>query len=218
MSEITVLIADDHALFREGLRMLLEQEPGIRVVGEATDGIQALGLAEALNPDILLLDVQMPHDGLRALPMIREKSPMTKVLILSGFDDEEFITEALHHGAKGYLLKTLTPADLVKAIRATHAGELWVERKVVTQVLESLLQKVANLQRPLPENRKGLTGREQEVVKWAIQGMTNKEIAAQLGISDKTVKAHLSNIFSKLNVSRRLQLLLDQIVDQNQTE
>ncbi len=218
MSEITVIIADDHALFREGLRMLLEQEPGIRVIGEATDGLQAMTLTEALRPDILLLDVQMPHDGLKVLPVVRVKSPTTKVLILSGFDDEEFITEALQHGAKGYLLKTLTPADLVKAIRATHAGELWVERKVVTQVLEGLLQKVADLQRPLPGNRKGLTDREQEVVRWAIQGMTNKEIAAQLGISEKTVKAHLSNIFSKLNVSRRLQLLLDQIVDQSQTE
>jgi DNA-binding NarL/FixJ family response regulator len=218
MKEITVLIADDHSLFREGLRMLLEREPDIRVVGEATDGAQILDLAEALEPDILLLDVQMPHNGLAVLPKIRDKSPKTKVLIVSGFDEEEFITTALEHGAKGYLLKTLTPADLVKAIRATHAGELWVERRVVTQVLEDLLQKVARLQRPFPENRKPLTGREQEVVKWAIQGMTNKEIAAQLGISEKTVKAHLSNIFGKLNVSRRLQLLLDQIVDRSQTE
>ena len=214
MHQITLLIADDHALFREGLRMLLAQEQDIRVVGEATDGLQALTLVEALQPDILLLDVKMPHvDGLKALPKIRAKSPRTKVLILSGFTDDEFITEGLQHGAKGYLLKTLTHADLVKAIRATHAGELWVERKVVTQILDSLLQKVMDLQKPLSEMRKALTNREQEVVNWVIQGMTNKETAAQLGISEKTVKTHLSNIFNKLKVSRRLQLLLSQIVD-----
>ena len=214
MHQITLLIADDHALFREGLRMLLAQEQDIRVVGEATDGLQALTLVEALQPDILLLDVKMPHvDGLKALPKIRAKSPRTKVLILSGFTDDEFITEGLQHGAKGYLLKTLTHADLVKAIRATHAGELWVERKVVTQILDSLLQKVMDLQKPLSEMRKALTNREQEVVNWVIQGMTNKETATQLGISEKTVKTHLSNIFNKLKVSRRLQLLLSQIVD-----
>jgi DNA-binding NarL/FixJ family response regulator len=215
MRQITVLIADDHALFREGLRMLLAQEEDILCVGEAVDGVEAVTLAEALKPDILLLDVKMPGgDGLKFLSKIRARSPGTKVLILSGFPEDEFIIEALQSGAKGYLPKTLTHADLVKAIRATHAGELWAGRRIITQVLESLLQKVMSLQRPLSEARNSLTGREQEVVNWVIQGMTNKEIAAQLGISDKTVKTHLSNIFDKLSVSRRLQLLLYQIVDQ----
>ncbi len=212
MNRITVLIADDHALFREGLRLVLSQEESIQIVGEATDGKQSLIMTEALQPDILLLNVRLPEmNGLDALPKIRAKSPGTKVLILSSYPEDDFIVEALRRGAKGYLSKTLTRADIVKAIRVTHAGELWTERKMLTQTLESLLQKANSVapQRP----REALTDREREIVKWVIQGMTNKEIAAQLGISDKTVKTHLSNIFGKLKLSRRLQLLLYRIVD-----
>jgi len=194
--------------------MLLEREEDLQVVGEATDGKQALSMTEALQPDILLLDIRMPEvNGLDVLPRIRAKSPGTKVLILSGYPEDNFIVEALQLGAKGYLSKTLTRADIVKAIRATHAGELWAERKLLTQTLESLLHRVNNLNEPVPEAVETLTDREREVVKWVIQGMTNKEIGAQLGISDKTVKSHLSNIFGKLKVSRRLELLLYRIVD-----
>src|SRR5574341_2216025 len=136
MDPIKVLIADDHALFREGLRMLLTQESGIQVVGEATQGDEALSMAEALEPDILLLDIRMPKvDGLTVLPKIREKSPRTKVLIVSAFFEDDLIIEAMQNGAKGYLLKETTYKDLVKAIRATHAGELWAERKVLLLVL-----------------------------------------------------------------------------------
>jgi two-component system NarL family response regulator len=214
MDQITVLIADDHVLFREGLVMLLGQQDDIRVVGEAADGPQTLSLTETLQPDILLLDVRMPElSGLDILPTILAKSPGTKVLILSGFFEEDLITEAMQHGAKGYLLKTLTHMDVVRAIRATHGGELWAERKVLAQVLENLFRKVHDLDVSPPEVRQTLTDREQEIAKWVIQGMTNKEIASQLGISENTVKTHLSRIFCKLNVSRRLQLLLYQIVD-----
>lgn len=212
MSQITVLIADDHALFREGLRLVLAQEKSIQVVGEATDGTQALIMTEALQPDILLLNVRLPEvNGLEALPKIRAKSPGTKVLILPGYPEDGFIVKALQRGAKGFLSKTLTHAGIVKAIRATHAGELWAERKMLTQTLESLFQKVNDV--APPETRETLTDREREIVKWVIQGMTNKEIAAKLGISDNTVKTHLSNIFGKLKISHRLQLLLYQIVD-----
>ncbi len=212
MQQITVIVADDHALFREGLIMLLSQHNDIKVVGEAADGLQAVSLVEALQPDILLLDIRMPKvGGLDVLATIRLKSPRTRTLILSGFLEDEYITEAFHRGAKGYLVKVATHQDLVKAIRTTHAGELWAERKVLSQVVDSLLQKMEGLNTPLSALPETLTEREQEVVKWVIQGMMNKEIAAQLGISEKTVKAHLSNIFSKLKVSRRLQLLLHQI-------
>ena len=215
MGPITVLIADDHTLFREGLRVLLAQEPAISVVGEAADGLQAISLAEALQPNILLLDIRMPGlGGLDALPQIRKKSPETKVLILSGFSEDEFVVKALQLGAKGYLSKSLTHTDLVKAIRATYAGEIWAERKALTEVLESLCQKTQEMSWPLSEMQEALTDREQEIVRWVIQGMTNKEIAARLGISDKTVKSHLSNIFSKLKISRRLQLALYRIVEQ----
>ena len=214
MDRISVLIADDHALFCEGLKMLLAQKDDIRVVGEAKDGLETLKMVEALHPDIVLLDILMPEaGGLEILPKIRGSSPKTRILILTGFFEEELITEAMQNGAKGYLLKTATQTDLVKAIRTTHSGELWAERKVLTLLLENLFQKVSDLHAPLSELRENLTEREQEIVEWVIQGMTNKEIAAQLGISDKTVKTHLSNIFSKLKVSRRLELLLYRIAD-----
>ena len=214
MDRINVLLVDDHALFREGLRMLLEQHADIKIVGEAGDGFQAIRMVESLQPDIMLLDVQMPRmGGIEALSEIRHKSSKTKVLILSAFLEDELIIEALQNGAKGYLLKTLSHKEIARAIRATHAGEFWAERKVLSHVLETLLQKVHAQQMPLSEMRVSLTDREQEIVEWVMQGMTNKEVAAKLGISEKTVKTHLGNIFSKLKISRRLQLLLYRIAD-----
>ena len=217
MNQIRVLIADDHTLFREGLSMLLAGEPDINVVGEAADGFQALSMAEALQPDIMLLDIRMPGmDGLEVLRRIREKSPKMKVIVLSGFFEEELIVEAFEHGAKGYLQKITSPADLVKALRATHAGELWAHPRVLSQVLESLLGKVHAPHLALSEMHGNLTDREKEVVERVKVGKTNKEIAADLGISEKTVKAHLSNVFSKLNIGRRLQLLLYRIEDRTE--
>jgi DNA-binding NarL/FixJ family response regulator len=202
-----VVIAGDHTLFREGLSLFLAQQEDMQVIGEADDGPQALRMAEALQPDILLLDVQMPNaGGLEILPNIRARSPRTNVLILSGVLEDTFLDEALQQGAMGYLLKTATQADLVKAIRTTHAGELWAQRKVLTQVLEHMRQRIRELQGLPLELRETLTDREREIVNGVMQGMRNKEIATQLGISEKTVKAHLRNIFRKLKVSRRAQL------------
>lgn len=213
MDPISVLIVDDQTLFREGLRMLLVQEPTISMVGTA-DSNQAAGMIGALQPDVLLLAVNTPElSALDALPLIRKKSPRTRVLILSGFADHELMAGALQLGAKGYVSKTLCPDELIKAIRAIHGGENWAERKVIARVLESLCQKTQEAYRSLSETQEALTDREQDVVKWVTQGMTNKEIAARLNISDKTVKTHLSNIFSKLKVSRRLQLALHQIAE-----
>jgi DNA-binding NarL/FixJ family response regulator len=210
---IRVLIASEPALFREGLSLFLAQQEDMQVIGEADDGPQAVRMAEALQPDILLLDVQMPQaGGLEILPNIRTRSPRTNVLIVSGVLDNAFvldaafIAEALLQGAMGYLLKTATQADLIKAIRITHAGELWAQRKVLTQVLEHMRQQIRALQGPPLELQETLTDREREIVKWVMQGMLNKEIATDLGISEKTVKAHLRNIFRKLKVSRRAQL------------
>ncbi len=208
MQQITVLIADDDTLLREGLHLLLAQYKDIQVVGEAVDGLQALSMAEALQPDILLLDVSMPEaSGLQILPKIRARSPRTKVLMLSGFSGDTFVAEALQHGARGYLLKTATHKDLVKAIRVTHAGDIWAERKLLAQALEGVLQRAADGQLPLAVTWENLTDREYEIVRWAVQGMTNKEIAMKLGISHKTVKTHLTNVFGKLNVTRRGQLV-----------
>lgn len=215
MSPISVLIADDHALFRGGLGALLRRHKDIQVVGEATDGRQAISMVEALQPDILLLDVQMPElDGLEALLQVRKKSPRTKVLMIAKVLKDEFIIKALQLGAKGYVSKSLKHTALVKAIRATYAGEIWAERRILTQVLESLCRTVHGMNPSLSEIQQTLTAREREIVKWTIQGMTNKEIAARLGISDKTVKAHLNHVFGKLKISRRLQLTLHRIVRQ----
>lgn len=210
---IRVLIADDHPLFREGLALLLAQEPDIRVAGQAVDGPQTLRMAEALQPDILLLDIRMPEaNGLDDLPKILRKSPKTKILIVSGFLEEDLLVEALQHGAKGYIPKTSTQSDLIKAIRATHAGEIWAGRRALAHLLENLLQKANGLEGALSATRSILTNKEREVVKYVIQGMTNKEIAPRLNVSEKTIKTHLSNIFKKLNVSRRAEILLYRFV------
>ena len=205
---IRVVIAGDHALFREGLRLFLAQQEDMQVIGEAADALQALCLVEALQPDILLLDIQMPKMGwLEILANIRARSPRTNILILSAVLEDALIAEALQQGAMEYLLRTARHSDLMKAVRTTYAEELWANRKVLTQVLEHLRRKIWELQDPPLELRETLTDREHEIVKWARQGMTNQEIAARLGISVKTVKAHLRNIFRKLKVSRRIQLL-----------
>jgi DNA-binding NarL/FixJ family response regulator len=204
---IRVLIAGEHTLFRAGLCLFLVQQEDMQVIGEAADGSQALRMAETLQPDILLLDVQTPDaGGLAILPTLRARSPRTNVLILSSVLEDTFIADALQQGAMGYLLKTATQADLVKAIRTTHAGELWAQRKVLAQVLEHMRQQIRELQGLPLELRDTLTDREREIVNWVREGMLNKEIATELGISEKTVKAHLRNIFRKLKVSRRAQL------------
>jgi len=206
MEPITVLIADAHALLRQRLSRSLAQED-IRVVGEAADGRQVLSGVEALQPHILLLDVRMPKvGGLAGLPKIRAKSPRTKTLFLADFFEEEFIARALQRCAQGCLLKTAPATELVMAVRTTHAGELWAPRQLLSRVVENFRQRIDELQGPLSRLREVLTDREQEVVLWAVQGMTNKEIAAQLGVSAKTVKTHLQNVFRKLKVSRRVQL------------
>jgi DNA-binding NarL/FixJ family response regulator len=162
---------------------------------------------EALQPHILLLDVRLPNmGGLEVLSRIRIRSPRTKILILAGFLEESFIASALQHGAHGCVLQTAVPTDLVKAIRTTYAGELWAQRKLLTRVVETLRQRMDALEGFPSEMRETLTDREQEVSIWAVQGMTNKEVAAQLGISAKTVKTHLQKVFRKLNVRRRVQL------------
>jgi two-component system response regulator DegU len=207
MDLITVLIADAHAIFRERLSRFLAQQQDIQVIGEATDGRQVLRRVEALQPHILLLDVRMPNmDGLEVLPKIRARSPRTRILLLADYFAEDFIARALQVGVYGCVLKTALPTELVKVICTIHAGELWVPRRLLTQVVDTLRHRVDELQGSAWKLQNILSEREQEVVIWAVQGMTNKEIATQLGISPKTVKTHLQNVFRKLNVRRRVQL------------
>ena len=208
MDLITVFIAEANVLLRQRLSKCLAQQADLQLVGDAADGRQVLSGVEARQPHILLLDIPIPEmGGPEVLPRIWAKSPRTKILILAEYFEEEFIARALQHGVYGCVLKTIPPMELVKAIRISHAGELWAPRKLLTQVVETLRQRMDELQGSLSELREVLTDREQEVVLWAVQGLTNNAIATQLGISAKTVKTHLQNAFRKLKVSRRGQLL-----------
>ncbi len=207
MDPINVVIADAHALFGRQLIRFLEQQGDIQVIAKVVHGHQLLSVVEVLQPDILLLDVQMPKiGGLTGLPKIRAKSSKTKILILTDCIEEELIVRSLQHGAVGCLLANASPMELVKSVRTTYAGELWAQRKLVTYVVESLCQRLDELQRYLSWGREVLTSREHEVVTWTTEGMTNKEIAVQLGISEKIVKTHLQNVFRKLHVRRRVHL------------
>jgi DNA-binding NarL/FixJ family response regulator len=208
MDLIRVFITEAHVVLRQGLKRFLAQQQDMQVIGEATYGRQVLRRVEALQPHILLLDIRIPEiGGPEVLPRIWAKSPRTKILILAEYFEEEFIAKALQVGVHGCVLQTALPTELVKAIRAIHAGELWAPRKLVTQVVETLRHNVDKLEGSLSKMWGALTDREQEVISWAVQGMTNQEIATQLGISAKTVKTHLQNVFRKLNVRRRIHLL-----------
>jgi DNA-binding NarL/FixJ family response regulator len=207
--QIRVVIADDHRLLREMLRLTLRQEKSIKIVGEAANGLQTIDVISDLKPDIVLLDIIMPEmNGLEVLPAIREKSPKTKALMLTVAADEPTIFKALKAGAKGYLSKDVSISDLIKAIQAVYKGEFWVERKLIARFFEG-----EAIARSREEGRPGrpkevLTPKEKQVLCILTKGCTNKEIGRTLFISEKTVKSHLNSIFRKLNVTRRLQAIL----------
>jgi two-component system NarL family response regulator len=207
--KIRVVIADDHGLFREMLRLVLRREGSIKIVGEAVNMRQAIDVIDKLKPDIILLDGTMPKmDGIEILPAIREKNLKTKALMITANKDEAVIFHALKGGAKGFLSKDVSISDLIKAIQAVHKGEVWLERKLMARFLEG--EALANSRRESRAGRQkeGLTPREKEVLCLLTTGCTNKEIAQALFISEKTVKSHLNSIFRKLDVTRRLQAIL----------
>jgi len=206
--QIRVLIADGNRLHREGLRLILGQEDGIEVVGEAVNGVQAIKIIDDLKPDVVLLDTSLPEiDAIDTLLPARQKSPNSKAVMLAQDADETVIFEYLKAGAKGYLSKHSAASDLVKCIKAVHRGELWVERKLMSRYFDH--EGLANPNRGNPRgNREQLTPREHEVLGLLATGSTNKEIARKLFISEKTVKCHVNSIFKKLNVTRRLQAVL----------
>ena len=205
---IRVLIADGHRLRREGLGLMLGDENGIEVVGEAVNGVQAINLVDDLKPDVVLLDISLPEiDGIGAVLPIRQKNPHTKALMFAPDSDEGVIFKLLKAGAKGYISDDSAVSDIPKAIRAVHRGELWVERKLMSRYFDH--EGLADSNRENPRSaQETLTPREQEVLKLLATGSTNKEIAQDLFISEKTVKCHVNNIFKKLNVTRRLQAVL----------
>jgi DNA-binding NarL/FixJ family response regulator len=207
--KIRVVIADDHGLFREMLRLVLRREGSIKIVGEAVNMRQTIDVINKLKPDIILLDGTMPKmDGIEILPAIREKNLKTKALMITANKDESMIFNALKGGAKGFLSKDVSISDLIKAIQAVHNGEVWLERKLMARFLEGEALANSGGESRADRQNKGLTPREKEVLCLLTTGCTNKEIAQALFISEKTVKSHLNSIFRKLDVTRRLQAIL----------
>ncbi len=204
---IRVLIADDHAVVRQGLRTFLELQHDIEVVGEAADGEQALDAAAELEPDVVLMDLVMPKlDGVAAIERLRERVPATRVLVLTSFLDEDKMLPAVRAGAAGYLLKDVAPAELVRAIRTVDGGDSQLHPAVAARVLRELSERERDGARA--ERHGDLTAREREVLALIARGRANKAIAFELGVAEKTVKSHVGNILGKLGLSDRTQAAL----------
>jgi two-component system nitrate/nitrite response regulator NarL len=208
---IRVLIADDHPIFRDGLRRLLEAESRCVVIGEACDGAEAVKLVRQLKPDILLLDLAMPrHPGLEALREMNASSApnLVRIILLTAAAEKNQIVEALQLGARGVVLKDSATQLLLTSIDSVMAGEYWVGRESVSNLVQYLRNLVQSSGEEARQKKFGLTPRELEIVSAVVAGYANKEIAEYFKISEDTVKHHLSNIFDKLGVSTRLELAL----------
>jgi two-component system nitrate/nitrite response regulator NarL len=208
---IRIVIADDHPIFRDGLRRLLETESDMKVIGEGSDGREAVKLATDLKPDILLLDLAMPHHT--GLDAIRDMSTNTgagavRIILLTAAAEKKQIVEALQLGARGIVLKDSATQLLLKAIHAVMSGEYWVGRESVSNLVQYLRTLMQSSSEESKQKKFGLTPRELEIVSAVVAGYANKEIAEYFKISEDTVKHHLSNIFDKLGVSTRLELAL----------
>ena len=208
-NKIRILVADDHPIFRDGLRKLLEAEPDFRVIGEASDGQEAVKLAHELKPDILLLDLAMPRQpGLDALRELTAASTPVRTILLTVAIEKAQLVEALQLGARGVVLKETSTELLLKSIRSVVAGQYWVGREAVTDLVRVLRDLIPAAGEEAKKKAFGLTPRELEVVSAIVLGYTNKDIARKFTISEDTVKHHLTNIFDKVGVSNRLELAL----------
>lgn len=193
-SKVRVMLADDHAILREGIRAILQRDEELEIVAEAGESNEVVDVVGTVKPDVLVLDLVMPGlDGLEVFRLVRERSPETKILVFSGYMSDELIVQCLQAGAKGYVGKTAKSGDLVGAIKVVSTGGVWAEQRMMAKALEK---------------SPTITKRELEIIRLVSEGMRNKEIADKLGISEKTVKAHMHSVFKKLNVEHRLQVAL----------
>ena len=210
-AKIRVLIVDDHAMVRQGLRTFLELHDNslefpIEVVGEAGNGIEAVELASMTQPDIVLLDLVMPHmDGIQATRKIMACSPNSRIMILTSFGEEDKVIPAIQAGAQGYLLKDIPPHELIHAIREAHRGNVQLHPEIARKLMSVVAAQEVTVSRFVTASHDSLTEREQEVLSLIAEGLSNREIAEKMVISEKTVKTHVSNILSKLHLEDRTQ-------------
>jgi DNA-binding NarL/FixJ family response regulator len=206
MEKVKLVIADDHVLIREGIKKLLELEESLEILGLASDGNEAIELVKTLKPDVILLDINMPHlSGIEALKIIKSDFPSTKVIMLTIHEDAEYLIETVNIGAEGYVLKDADVSSLVKAILKVNGGDIYIHPTLSGILIKEYKKKD---QRQEEINNSSLTRREYEVIKLISKGYNNKEIATELFISEKTVKNHVSNIFKKIKVTDRTQAAL----------
>jgi DNA-binding NarL/FixJ family response regulator len=204
MRPIRILLADDHVMVREGTRRILERQEGLTVVGEAGDGLETVELAQQTKPDIILMDISMPvMNGIDATRRIKEVCPRAAVLVLTAYDDDQYVFAILEAGAAGYLLKNARSSELIDAVRRVSAGESVLHPSVAKKVLRRLAAPVEQA-----HEEEVLTPRELEVLQLAGRGLTNREIAQRLVLSPRTVESHMANIFGKLNVGSRTEAVL----------
>lgn len=202
---ISILLADDHHIVRQGLRALLEAEPDFHVLGEAADGLEAVQLVERLQPDVLLVDVMMPGlGGLEATRQVRERFPKTQVVVLSMHSNEAYVLQALRNGALGYVLKDSNAADLIKAVREAGAGQRYLSPPLSDYIIDAYVNKVHETVLDIYET---LTNREREVLHLAAEGHTNADIAVRLSISPRTVEIHRTNMMRKLGLHSQHDLI-----------
>jgi len=193
-TKIRVMLADDHGILREGVRAILQRDEELDVVAEAGESREVVDLVTTVKPDVLVLDLVMPGlEGLEVFRLVRERAPETKILVFSGYMSDELIVQCLQAGAKGYLSKTAKTSDLLSAIKVVNSGGVWAEQRMMAKALEK---------------NPTVTKRELDIIRLVSEGLRNKEIADKLGISEKTVKAHMHSVFKKLHVEHRLQVAL----------
>jgi DNA-binding NarL/FixJ family response regulator len=210
MELVKVVIADDHVLFREGLKRILSLEKEILVVGEAADCDEAIQITARMRPDVLLMDLKMPAgDAIQTLLKIAENSPATKVIILTAHSENESVLNTAKSRARGYVLKGISVPTLIQAIKKVNAGQIWVDPELPAGVdFERIAKRLTDVGPPANQTLNGLTKRELEILQLVAEGLSNEEIGKRIFISQKTVKTHLTNIFDKLHVNNRFKAAL----------